>query len=106
MVKEFRARRDLFVDGLNAIPGVRCRHAGGRVLRVPQRQRALASATRAPLHGSVQISEILLDDFRVAAVPGQPFGAEGFMRMSFATSRETIEKGLARLRDFVATLTA
>jgi aspartate aminotransferase len=40
----------------------------------------------------------------VAVVAGQPFGAEGHIRMSFATSRQTIEKGLARLKEFSASL--
>ncbi len=53
----------------------------------------------------MQISEILLDDFRVAAVPGEPFGAEGYLRLSFATSRETIEKGLAWIGEFAKSLT-
>jgi aspartate aminotransferase len=50
------------------------------------------------------VAEVLLDDFRVAVVPGAPFGAEGYLRLSFATSREVIQKGLARMRDFVAAL--
>jgi aspartate aminotransferase len=41
----------------------------------------------------------------LAAVPGEPFGGEGHLRLSFAASRATIEKGLARLRDFVGGLT-
>jgi aspartate aminotransferase len=56
------------------------------------------------LAGSVQLSRILLDDFRVAAVPGQPFGAEGHLRLSFATSREVIRQGLARLADLAKTV--
>ena len=107
MVKEFRARRDLFVEGLNAIEGIRCRKPDGAFYVFPSIQGLFGKSYKgAKLHGSMQVSEILLNDFRVAAVPGQPFGAEGFIRMSFATSRETIEKGLSRLRDFVATLTA
>ncbi len=53
---------------------------------------------------SSRLSEILLDDFRVAVMPGAPFGAEGYLRLSFATSREVIQKGLARMKDFVAAL--
>jgi len=52
----------------------------------------------------VQISEILLNDFRVAAMPGAPFGVEGYIRMSFATSREQLRKGLERFREFVASV--
>lgn len=105
MVKEFRARRDLFVEGLNAIEGIRCRKPEGAFYVFPSIEGLFGKSYQgAKLHSSMQVSEILLNDFRVAAVPGQPFGAEGFIRMSFATSRETIEKGLARLREFVSKL--
>jgi aspartate aminotransferase len=105
MVTEFRARRDLFVAGLNAIPGFRCRVPEGAFYVFPNIEGLFGKHYKgSKLHGSMQISQILLDDFRVAAVPGQPFGADGHIRMSFATSRATIEKGLARLRDFVAAL--
>ena len=53
---------------------------------------------------SMRLSEILIDDFLLAAVPGEPFGAEGFVRLSFATSDANIEKGLARFADFVSKL--
>jgi aspartate aminotransferase len=56
------------------------------------------------ISGSLQLSEILIDDFLLAAVPGEPFGAEGFLRLSFATSEEKIDQGLARLADFVSKL--
>ena len=56
------------------------------------------------LTGSVRLSEILLEDFLLAAVPGEPFGAEGFLRLSFATSDEKIDRGLARLADLVSQL--
>jgi len=57
-----------------------------------------------PLQGSLQVSEILLNDFRVAAVPGAPFGVDANIRLSFATSREQLRKGLERFRDFVASV--
>lgn len=105
MVKEFRARRDLFVEGLNAIPGFRCRKPDGAFYVFPSIEGLFGKRYKGQtLHGSMQVSELLLNDFRVAAVPGQPFGAEGYIRMSFATSRQVIEKGLARLREFVAAL--
>jgi aspartate aminotransferase len=51
-----------------------------------------------------QWTEILLEDFHVAAVPGGEFGKEGHLRLSFATSMEIIEKGLDRIRRAVAAL--
>ena len=105
MVKEFEARRRMFVAGLNEIPGVRCRMPEGAFYVFPNVTGLLAKKYKGePIRWSVHLSEILLADFRVAAVPGAPFGAEGYLRMSFAASRETIEKGLSRLRDLAAAL--
>jgi aspartate aminotransferase len=56
------------------------------------------------LTDSMRASEILLEQFGVAVVPGLPFGSEGHIRLSFATSRQQIEKGLARLKEFSAGL--
>jgi aspartate aminotransferase len=105
MVEEYRARRDLFVKGLNALEGVRCRLPEGAFYVLPNIQGLLGRRYKGQeLTGSVQVSQILLDDFRVAAVPGEPFGAEGYIRMSFVTSREQLQKGLSRLAEFVSAL--
>jgi aspartate aminotransferase len=58
----------------------------------------------AKLGTSSRISEVLLEDFRVAVMTGAPFRAEGYLRMNFVTSREVIQKGLSRMREFVAAL--
>ncbi|MBJ6762888.1 pyridoxal phosphate-dependent aminotransferase [Myxococcaceae bacterium JPH2] len=105
MVAEYKARRDLFVQGLNALDGVRCRMPEGAFYALADvRGLAQRRYKGAPVGDSMRISEILLDDFRVAAVPGDPFGAPGYVRMSFVTSREVLRKGLARLGEFVAAL--
>ncbi len=105
MVKEYVARRDLFVDGLNAIPGIRCRRPDGAFYVFPNIQGLIGKSFQGKrIDSSVQLSEILLDEFRVAAVPGAPFGADANIRMSFVTSRENIQKGLGRIRDLVAAL--
>jgi aspartate aminotransferase len=105
MVEEFRARRELIVSGLNAVDGVRCRKPEGAFYVFPDVRGLLQRSYKGqPVGTSARLSEILLDDFRVAVMPGAPFGAEGFLRLSFATSREVIQKGLARLKDFTATL--
>ncbi|WP_224366632.1 pyridoxal phosphate-dependent aminotransferase [Hyalangium versicolor] len=105
MVEEFRARRELIVSGLNSLNGVRCRKPEGAFYVFPDMRGLLERSYKgAPVGTSSRLSEILLDDFRVAVMPGAPFGAEGFLRLSFATSRQVIEKGLSRMKDFVATL--
>ncbi|MBZ4374236.1 pyridoxal phosphate-dependent aminotransferase [Corallococcus sp. AS-1-6] len=105
MVNEYRERRDLFVAGLNAIPGIRCRLPEGAFYAMADVRGLLGKSYQGkPLTDSLQLSEALLNDFLVAAVPGDPFGAPGYIRMSFVTSREVLQKGLTRLRDFVAAL--
>ena len=103
MVEEYRGRRDMVVDALNSMEGVRCRRPEGAFYVLPNVSGLMGRTYKgAPLTGSMQISEILLNDFRVAAMPGAPFGVEGYLRMSFATSREQLRKGLERFREFVA----
>lgn len=105
MVKAFHARRDRMVKGLNAIPGVSCLEPDGAFYCFPDVGQLIGKRYQGqPITGSVQLSEILIDDFLLAAVPGEPFGAEGFLRLSFATSDEKIDKGLGRLSDFVSKL--
>jgi aspartate aminotransferase len=105
MVAEFKARRDLFVAGLNSIPGIRCREPQGAFYVFPNISGLFGRKYKdKAITGSVQFSDVLLDAFRVAAVPGEPFGAEGYLRLSFATSRQAIEKGLSRLREMVSSL--
>ncbi|HEX5749140.1 MAG TPA: pyridoxal phosphate-dependent aminotransferase [Archangium sp.] len=102
MVEEYRVRRDMVVDALNSMEGVRCRRPEGAFYVLPNVSGLLGRTYKGePVTGSMQISEILLNDFRLGAMPGAPFGVEGYLRMSFATSREQLRKGLDRFREFV-----
>jgi aspartate aminotransferase len=105
MVEEFKARREVIVRGLNAIDGFECSSPDGAFYVFPSIQGMLGRATQGEkLTDSMRASEILLEQFGVAVVPGLPFGSEGHIRLSFATSRQQIEKGLARLKEFSAGL--
>lgn len=105
MIAEYKSRRDFVVEGLNAIPGVKCRLPEGAFYVFPNVEGLIGKSYKGTkIAGSVQLSEVLLNEFRVAAVPGEPFGAEGYLRMSFVTSRANLEKGLARIREFAASL--
>src|SRR5271157_3338809 len=92
MLAAFNRRRLLLHAGLSGIPGIKCLLAQGAFYLFPNISSFGLS--------SMEFSEALLDKEKVAVVPGSAFGAEGHVRMSYATSDETIEKGLARLADF------
>jgi aspartate/methionine/tyrosine aminotransferase len=95
MVAEFGKRRDVFADGLNAIPGIRCLKPLGAFYLFPN-----ISRIGIP---SEEFANRLLDEGGVAALPGTAFGeyGEGYLRFSFANSLENIESALERIRDFV-----
>lgn len=92
MLVHFDRRRLKLLSGLNAIEGVRCHRSQGAFYLFPN-----ISAFGL---GSDEFCARLLDEELVAAVPGSAFGAEGYLRLSYATADATIEKGLERLERF------
>ena len=101
MVRELRERRDLIVDGLNAIPGFSCRAPGGAFYAFPN----VTEACR--LYGfqnAKELQQYLLYEGHVAVLPRTSFGqrhsfeTEEYLRFSYATSPDTIREGLARIR--------
>jgi aspartate aminotransferase len=105
MVKEFKRRRDFLVTGLNSMEGVSCFNPKGAFYVFPSFKGLAGRAYKGKKVTSItQWTEILLEDFHVAVVPGVEFGKEGYLRLSFATSMEIIEKGLERIRRAVEVL--
>jgi aspartate/methionine/tyrosine aminotransferase len=98
MVREFRARRDLIVDGLNAIPGFDCLRPQGAFYVFPD-----ISGTG--LSGA-ELAERLLQEAGVCVLAGTAFGGVGtdHIRISYANSRENLTEALNRIRTFVAQL--
>jgi aspartate/methionine/tyrosine aminotransferase len=98
MVQEFRRRRDVFVDGLNSIPGIRCLKPHGAFYLFPN----ISSWGLT----SREVADRLLNEAGVAALPGTAFGSqgEGYLRLSFANSLSNIEIALERIRGFAASL--
>ncbi len=92
MVKEFKARRDLIVDGLNAIPGFTCLKPKGAFYVFP-------NITGTGMK-SKELETFLLEKAGVAALSGTSFGAygEGYVRFSYANSQENIKKALEKIR--------
>jgi aspartate aminotransferase len=101
MLAEYAKRRKRIVEGLREIPGVACEWPGGAFYAFPDISAHLKGAQ--PLAKScTELSKELLDKAHVALVPGEAFGAPGFLRLSYATSIERIEEGLRRLNKFFA----
>jgi aspartate/methionine/tyrosine aminotransferase len=98
MVDEFRRRRDVIVDGLNAIPGFRCHRPLGAFYVFPN-IRELGKPSRV-------LADYLLNEAGVAGLSGTAFGeyGEGYLRFSYANSVENIKSALASIRSAVARL--
>jgi aspartate aminotransferase len=96
MLSAFDRRRKFLHGELNKIPGVKCLLAQGAFYLFPN----ISSFGLKDL----EFCNRLLDQERVAAVPGSAFGAEGYLRLSYATSDAIIEKGVTRLAKFCAGL--
>ena len=96
IVAEFKRRRDIIVEGLNSIPGIRCPMPKGAFYVFPSVQDTGMT--------SREFADGLLEDAGVAALAGESFGAygEGCVRFSFANSAENIERALERIEGFVA----
>lgn len=105
MLNAFRERHVYLVNSLNKIPGLRCVMAGGAFYAFPDARGAITT-----LHAKGKLkeatdaafTEYLLEHAGVAVVPGSAFGSEGYVRLSFATSMENLEKAIERIAKSLA----
>jgi aspartate/methionine/tyrosine aminotransferase len=98
VVEVFRRRRDRIVEGLNAIPGIRCPLPRGAFYAFPN-----VGALGRP---AAELADYLLEEAGVAVLPGTAFGrnGEGYLRLSYANSLENIERALDRMGKALAAL--
>ncbi len=101
MLAEYRQRRDYALGRLRGMPGISCHEPQGAFYLLPNVRRALG---RKGVRDDVEFAERLLDRYRVAAVPGEAFGAPGYVRLTFAVSRRSLERGLDRLKQYAEDL--
>ena len=99
MLAEYAKRRKRIVEGLRQIPGVECEWPGGAFYAFPNVSAHL-QGRNAVATSCTELAKQLLETAHVALVPGEAFGAPGFLRLSYATSIERIEEGLRRLNKF------
>ncbi len=97
MIQEYQMRRDLVSRGLEQLEGVQCVPPAGAFYAFPR----VADLYREGRLGSVAFAEFLLDEARVAVVPGVAFGADEHVRLSFACSRRDLEEGLGRIANAI-----
>ncbi len=98
MVAEFDRRRRLMVERLNTMPGFTCRMPTGAFYAFPNVSGLLEKRWKdQPIGSSANLATYLLDEAQVALVPGEPFGSDRHIRLSYATSMEAIERGLTRI---------
>jgi len=100
MLAEYTKRRKRIVEGLRAIPGITCEWPGGAFYAFPNVSAHLGEGKNALAKSCTELSKLLLEKAHVALVPGEAFGAPGFLRLSYATSLERIDEGLRRLGNF------
>ena len=105
MVGEFDKRRVYMVERLNRIKGITCLRPNGAFYAFPNVTGLLRKNFNGKLiETSSDMATLLLDEVKVALVPGSAFGAEGFLRLSYATSMEKIKEGIDRVEKAVGML--
>jgi len=98
MLAEYRKRRDFVVSKLRAIPGVTCAEPRGAFYVYPNIGVALG---KSGIADTLAFSERLLQESHVAVVPGEAFGTDAHVRISYAASMEQLERGMDRLHQFI-----
>ena len=102
MIAEYLRRRDWIVPALNEIEGMECSMPEGAFYVMPDVKRLLGGRVR----DSIEFSKLLLDEARVVVTAGSAFGAEGYVRISYANSLEAIQEGVRRIATIASGLLA
>ncbi|GHT05564.1 aminotransferase [Endomicrobiia bacterium] len=98
MKKEFEKRRNYIVEKLNAIKDIDCRKPEGAFYVFPNIKAFLGKTFNGKvINTDIELADYLLDCAKIAVIPGSAFGAEGYIRLSYATSVENIKTGIERL---------
>ncbi len=96
MLKTFKERHDMLVEGLNRIDGVECIPSTGTFYAFPKIV-GLINRLDGSISDDLQLAEYLIEHAGLALVPGSAFGCPGFVRLSYATSTANLEEALRRL---------
>lgn len=102
MKLQFEKRRNYMVDTINSIKGLSCRKPKGAfyiMVNIVQLKGKTIKGHK--IEGSLDFAKLLLDEAKVAVIPGIGFGDDDYIRLSYATSMENIKEGLKRIKDIV-----
>ena len=94
MVIEYKKRNDFIINALNKIPGFECNSADGAFYAFPRVDKAIQSNN---LKNDIELAAFILNKAGVVVVPGTPFGAPGYIRLSYACSMNDLEKATDRI---------
>ncbi len=102
MLKQFRRRRDFMVDMFDSIDGVSCKRPNGAFYIMMNIDELIGRTMYGTtIHNADDFAQLFLDVAKVAVVPGSGFGADNYVRWSYATSMDNIVEGIERLKKFL-----
>lgn len=102
MIMEFKNRRNYMTQKINSITNLSCVKPSGAFYVMVNISKILGKTIEGEvINNSLDFSRVLLEKEKVAVIPGSAFGVDNFIRLSYATSMENIQKGLARIENFV-----
>ncbi|MFH1714649.1 MAG: pyridoxal phosphate-dependent aminotransferase [Elusimicrobiota bacterium] len=105
MVRHFKERRDYIVNALNEIDGVKCNMPQGAFYVFPDISAHIGKTINGKrISGSLEFCEALLEEEMVAVVPGEDFGENNAVRLSYALSLDNIKTGIERFKKFILKL--
>jgi aspartate aminotransferase len=96
MLAEYTRRRAWLLDSLKSVPGIKCGEPDGAFYAFPE----VRGCLKGDLKTSADFAQRLLDEEQTVVTEGAAFGAEGYVRMSYATSMVQLEEGVKRIRRF------
>jgi len=96
MLSEYTRRRAWLLDAMKDIPGIKCGEPEGAFYAFPD----VRGCLKGEIKTSAEFAQRLLDEEQTVVTEGAAFGAEGFVRMSYATSMAQLEEGVKRIRRF------
>ncbi len=102
MVAEFKKRREYITERLNSIEGISCLKTQGAFYVFPDVSKLFGkSFNGSEIKDSLSLTNLLLNEAKVAVIPGVAFGSDKNLRLSYAISMDNIKKGLDRIEEFV-----